>query len=324
MKEQISELFKEQLSFQKNYADASIISDSRINHVQTKEVFSEKWTNPKSKVLKDDKKFVEDQKRWFLKLYGFSSEKELMSFFDGKIILDAGCGIGYKSAWIAEKCPNSIVFGMDISESILLASERYRKIENLFFVKGDIADSPFKNQSIDIVVCDQVIMHTERPEKTFQHLGGLIQESGTFLCYVYSKKALVRELIDDYFRANVHDLSNEELWELSAQLTELGKNLTELKVDVEVPEIPLLNIKKGKYDIQRFVYWNFMKCFYNEKWDNEANNIVNFDWYSPSNAKRYSEIEFKSMISQNNFSIDFFHQEEACFSGRFVKSKLEG
>ena len=93
-------------------------------------------------------------------------------------------------------------------------------------------------------------------------------------------------------------------------------------MQVEVPNIPLLNIKKGKYDIQRFIYWNFIKCFYNKEWDIEANNIVNYDWYSPSNAKRYSEKEFKSIINHNNFSIDFFHQEEACFSGRFAKNKL--
>ena len=103
-------------------------------------------------------------------VYGFSSEKELNSFCNGKIILDAGCGIGYKSAWIAEKCPTSVVIGMDMSESVLLASERYKNFNNLFFIKGDIADSPFKKESIDIVICDQVIMHTEDPNHTFEHL----------------------------------------------------------------------------------------------------------------------------------------------------------
>ena len=322
MMNDISGILKKQVFFKDNYGDLSNNFDSRINQVQTREAFSEKWTNPKSDVLTNDKKFVKDQKRWFLELYGFSSEKELNSFCNGKIILDAGCGIGYKSAWIAEKCPNSLVIGMDMSESVLLASERYKNFKNLFFIKGDIADSPFKKESIDIVICDQVIMHTEDPNHTFEHLGGLVKESGSFFCYVYSKKALVRELIDDYFRDKVHDLSNEELWQLSNQLTELGKNLTELNVEVEVPNIPLLNIKKGKYDIQRFIYWNFIKCFYNKEWDINANNIVNYDWYSPSNAKRYSEKEFKSIINHNNFSIDFFHQEEACFSGRFAKNKL--
>ncbi len=323
MKNFIDKLLKNKIDFQDNLGYASIRLNSRINQLQTKDAFSEKWTNPISNELTNDKGFIEDQKSWFLKLYGFSSEKEIKSFFEGKIILDAGCGIGYKSAWIASLCPNSKVIGIDISESVLLASKRYKKIKNLFFIMGDIANTPLKNQSIDIVICDQVIMHTEKPKKTFQHLGSIIKESGFFLCYVYSKKSLVRELIDDYFRDKVHEISNKELWELSSQLTELGKNLTELNVQVEVPDVPLLNIKKGKYDVQRFIYWNFIKCFYNEKWNYESNNIVNYDWYSPSNATRYTEEEFKSIISENNFSIDFFHREEACFSGRFLKSKLD-
>ena len=106
---------------------------------------------------------------------------------------------------------------------------------------------------------------------------------------------------------------------MSSQLVELGKNLSSLKIKVDVPDIPLLQIKGRTYDIQRFIYWNFLKCFYNENWDDGANKIVNFDWYSPSNASRYSEEEFRSIIEKNRFSVAFFHSEEACFSGRFKK-----
>lgn len=47
--------------------------------------------------------------------------------------------------------------------------------------------------------------------------------------------------------------------------------------------------------------------------------MINFDWYSPSNAKRYSEEEYKKMITNNNLKIKYFHKEEACYSGRFLK-----
>lgn len=48
------------------------------------------------------------------------------------------------------------------------------------------------------------------------------------------------------------------------------------------------------------IYWNFIKCFWNEELGYDTSVATNFDWYSPSNAKRYSE-------------------EEACYSGRFLK-----
>ena len=40
----------------------------------------------------------------------------------------------------------------------------------------------------------------------------------------------------------------EELWDMSKQLTDFGKNLSEMNVSLEVPDIPALNIKGGSYD----------------------------------------------------------------------------
>jgi hypothetical protein len=45
--------------------------------------------------------------------------------------------------------------------------------------------------------------------------------------------------------------------------------------------------------------------------------MINFDWYSPSTAFRYSRDEFKSMLSETGFTVDFIRSEEACHTGRF-------
>lgn len=106
---------------------------------------------------------------------------------------------------------------------------------------------------------------------------------------------------------------------MSEQLSELGKRLQALKVEFESPAIPLLGIKGGKYDIQRFIYWNFLKCFYNEELGWDTSVVTNFDWYSPSNAKRYTQEEFQQMGVENNLELLHFHAEEACFGARFAK-----
>ncbi len=237
-----------------------------------------------------------------------------------KYIFDAGCGLGYKAKWFADLSPNSVVIGMDFSDACIIAAKNYKDTKNLYFIKGDIADVPFKDNSIDYVSCDQVIMHTEIPEYTFKELTRITKNNGgEFSCYVYAKKALPRELIDDYFRTETKNLSNEQLWEMSRQLTELGKTLSELKIELDIPDIPLLGIKGGKQDIQMFIYWNFLKCFWNEDLGYETSVATNFDWYSPSNAKRFSDEEYIKMIRDNNLSIEYFHREEACYSGRFIK-----
>ena len=313
----ISEIFKEKIDIDSNFIHIKSSSEAK-NQQHTNEAFSEKWSEYENTNEKD--KFYDMQKEWYLKLYGFESEVDLAEFLSTKkYIFDAGCGLGYKAKWFADLAPSSIVIGMDFSDACVIAAKNYKDSKNLYFIKGDIADVPFKDNSIDYVSCDQVIMHTEVPENTFAELTRITKQEGEFACYVYAKKALPRELIDDYFRIETKNLSNEQLWEMSRQLTELGKRLSELNIEVEIPDIPLLGIKGGKQDIQRFIYWNFLKCYWNEEQGKDNSDMINFDWYSPSNAKRYSEEEYKQMVADNNLEIKYFHKEEACFSGRFSK-----
>jgi hypothetical protein len=107
------------------------------------------------------------------------------------------------------------------------------------------------------------------------------------------------------------------MWEFSSQLTELGKRLSELNITFDSPDIPLLGIKGGTYDIQRFIYWNFLKCFWKDDWGFELSKSTNFDWYAPSNAKRFSKDEFLSMSNDNNMEVVNIHSEEANHSARF-------
>ena len=314
----IEQLFKHKIRLKDNFIEISKEHWSK-NQSQTNEAFSEKWKKSDKEDNLDE--LYNFQYDWYLKLYGFSDENDLRKYLSNKkVIFDAGCGLGYKAQWFAKLAPHAIVIGMDYSEAAKIASEKYKDISNLYFIQGDIAATGFLDEVVDYVSCDQVIMHTEDPEKTFTHLSDITSANGEFACYVYRKKALPRELIDDYFRKEVHNFSNDELWKLSSQLTSLGKTLTELDIKIDVPDIPLLDIKGGEYDLQRFIYWNFLKCFWREDWGVELSDSTNFDWYSPSNAKRYSKKEFIKMVTDNKLREVYFHEEEACYSGRFSKN----
>ena len=288
------------------------------NQQQTNDSFSEKWN--KYEKSSEKEKLYDMQKKWYLKLYGFDTENDLAQFLKSKkYIFDAGCGLGYKAKWFADLAPDSTVIGMDFSDACYIGAKNYKDINNLYFIKSDIAHTPFIDEVIDYVSCDQVIMHTEVPENTFKELTRITSHGGEFACYVYSKKTLPRELLDDHFRLATKDISNDDMWKMSEQLTELGRKLCELNIEMDFPDIPLMGIKGGKQDLQRFIYWNFIKCFWSEDLGYDISLVTNFDWYSPSNAKRYSEKEYKSMINKNNLNISYFHKEEACYSGRFRK-----
>lgn len=316
--DKLDKLFTIPITIKNNFIYDAQQQNFEVNQDQTKDIFSDKWTEVEK--LDNVEKLYEMQFEWFLSLYGFKDNAELQLFLSKQeYIVDTGCGLGYKAAWFAEMAPQAIVIGIDISDAAHLAAKNFSHLPNLYFMQGDIAKTGIKPNSIDFVVCDQVIMHTESPEKTFTHLSDITKKGGQFACYVYTKKALPRELIDDYFRKQTHNISNEEMWTFSSQLTELGKRLSDLNVSFDCPDIPALGIKGGTYDIQRFIYWNFLKCFWKEDWGFELSKSTNYDWYAPSNAKRFSKDEFETMIFGNNLTIATFHSEEACYSGRFLK-----
>lgn len=311
----VLESFERKIALNGNFAVVSDASpDVRQEH--TNSVFSEKWGKYGSSEEKD--KLFEFQCHWYLKLYGFESEQALGEHLRASpVIFDAGCGLGYKAAWFAGLAPRSLVIGMDFSDAAAQAARNYPELDNLFFVQGDIADTGLRSRSVDYVSCDQVIMHTEDPERTFSELARITPSSGQLACYFYAKKALPRELLDEYFRTQCRHIEREKLWAMSEQLAELGRRLSALNVEVDVPEIPELGIKGGMYDIQRFIYWNFLKCFWNAELGAETSILTNFDWYSPSNARRFSEAEVHAIVSANGMREIFFHVEEACYSGRF-------
>ncbi len=318
--EHLQQLFRLPVTVKDNFIyQSGQDATTETNQQQTQDIFSDKWVEADE--YKNIDKLYEFQYEWFLSLYGFETEDKLAAYLaTKKTIIDTGCGLGYKAAWFARLAPHATVLGVDISDAINVAAKNFKQYPNLFFFRGDIANTGLKDEVIDFTVCDQVIMHTEIPEDTFRHLSNITSPGGEFACYVYSKKALPRELVDDYFRKATHTISKEEMWKFSEQLTELGKRLSDLKISFESPDIPLLGIKGGTYDIQRFIYWNFLKCFWKEDWGFDLSKSTNYDWYAPSNAKRFSKQEFLDMVNQNNLSISYLHEEEACYSGRFLKS----
>jgi SAM-dependent methyltransferase len=289
------------------------------NQQQTNDAFTEKWSRYGESA--EQEKLYAFQLKWYLRLYGFESESALKDYLGSvRLIVDAGCGLGYKAAWFARLAPHALVVGIDFSDAALQAAHMHHEVKNLFFVKGDIANTFFCDHSVGFVSCDQVIMHTEDPEKTFAELARITAKEGELACYFYAKKALPRELLDDYFRMRCKEVSHKELWEMSEQLTELGRRLTNLNVTIDTPDIPLLGIVGGPIDIQRFVYWNFLKCFWNAELGEETSIATNFDWYSPSNARRFSEDEVLEIVAANTMKPIFFHGEEACYSGRFSQN----
>lgn len=90
--------------------------------------------------------------------YYFRNRKVINT--SGKVILDAGCGTGYKSLVLALANPGAKIVGIDLSEeSVKLAEQRlqYHGVANAEFYALKIEDLPSLNLEFDYINADEVL-----------------------------------------------------------------------------------------------------------------------------------------------------------------------
>lgn len=298
------------------YCDSEIKVD--IKTAENTANFSDKWNRFYN--TQNRREYDEFQSEWFETLYGVTRE-QLIGSLHGSMILDAGCGGGDKTHNMSIINSSCQFWGADLSNELGIKALETREKQNLRYLRADISNLPFESKTFDLIICDQVLHHTQDPQATLIEFNRLLKNQSELLTYVYQKKALPRELLDQYFIDN-KEIAAAELFKMSEQLTCLGKFLqTNFQGEFEFPGVEFLEIPGGKMTLQRFVYDNFLKCFFNSNMGFEQSAIVNYDWYLPDIAYRYTVSEFKSMCRKAGFEIIYLHTEPSCISGRLVKFK---
>lgn len=108
---------------------------------------------------------------------------EKLSGFRGKVVLDAGCGMGRYSKIAASK-EAKLVISLDLGDSISAAKRYNSDNDNVFCVQGDIYRLPLK-KSIDIVYSLGVIHHLPSAELAFKSLYQIVKPGGKLVVWVY-------------------------------------------------------------------------------------------------------------------------------------------
>jgi ubiquinone/menaquinone biosynthesis C-methylase UbiE len=283
---------------------------------QTVQSFAQKWAKHKYYRTHTNRFYTD----WYLQRYGFFEDAALRAYLAGmKFILDAGTGAGRDAANLAERS-TAMVFGVDTSREALEVAQREVTNQSVAFVHADINQLPFPDNFFDFINCDQVIHHTPDPKGAFENLHRKLKPGGHICCYVYKKKAKIREMTDDEVRRRISHLPIEEALQACEGITRLGRTLARLNVTVEIEEdIPVLGITKGKIDLQRFVHWNVMKCFWNDEFDFFTNNIINFDWYHPEHCFRFEPHEFERWFA-SGWEVESWNVQDAGISCRARKT----
>lgn len=286
-----------------------------VLETQTVRSFAQKWSSH-DYYRRETARFYTE---WYLQRYGFGDEDGLREFLSTKtLVLDAGTGTGRDAANFA-RLSKAEVLAVDTSIDALRVARKDVDHPRVCFIHADINRLPVPDESFDFISCDQVIHHTPDPRATFENLCRKLKPGGHLCCYVYRKKAPIREFTDDFVRDRLSGLQNDEALKFCEGITCLGQTLANMKATVEIKEdIPALGISKGSYDLQRFFHWNVMKCFWNEEFDFVTNNIINFDWFHPELCFRFEPDEFRSWFA-GGWEIEAWDEQEAGLSCRARK-----
>ncbi len=109
--------------------------------------------------------------------------------FQGKTILDLGCGEGGKTVYYASKKPKLIV-GIDIDAKKIgraISFAHYAKVQGQCqFIVADVENCPLASDSFDIALSEDCFEHYPHPEAVLREVHRLLRPSG-FLLAIWLK-----------------------------------------------------------------------------------------------------------------------------------------
>jgi SAM-dependent methyltransferase len=84
-------------------------------------------------------------------------------------VLDAGCGEGHVTAWLADALPASDITGVEGRAEAVIAFRA--RNPGLRVVRADLRALPFQDGAFEFVLCTEVLEHLPEPREALRELG---------------------------------------------------------------------------------------------------------------------------------------------------------
>jgi SAM-dependent methyltransferase len=128
-------------------------------------------------------------------------------FFEGKRVLDAGCGTG-RHAQFAAAYGAGEVFALDLSDAVETARLTLARFEQVHVLQGDLLRPPFRTPAegggFDVVYSIGVLHHLPDPQEGFRSLVRFVRPGGTIAVWVYGyeRNGFVRNVVEPLRRVS--------------------------------------------------------------------------------------------------------------------------
>lgn len=150
------------------FADLEKIEEDKA---ETAENFGWQWTH----FTQEDPKYNEQFLGWL--------QPVKPEFFEGKVVLEGGCGKGRHTKLAALWGAKDVV-GIDLGDGVESAFALTRSMPNAHIVQCDIFNLPLKKK-FDYAFSVGVLHHTPDPKKAFLSLASKVQKNGHISAWVY-------------------------------------------------------------------------------------------------------------------------------------------
>lgn len=131
-------------------------------------IFFEKYSN-----MERSKKGLEGAGEWH-------TLKKMLPKFQGKSVLDLGCGFGWHCQYAIEQGAVSAL-GIDISEKMLQQAKEKNQYEQVTYICAPIEDIKLEKNSFDIVISSLTFHYIASFESIVQKVYDCLKENGDFV-----------------------------------------------------------------------------------------------------------------------------------------------
>ena len=275
------------------FADLSKIEADKA---ETAENFGWQWTH----FTQADAKYADQFLGWL--------QPVTKDFFEGKTILEGGCGKGRHTSLAAEWGAKEVV-GIDLSASVESAFQATKHLPNAHIVQADIYKLPLK-KAFDYAFSVGVLHHTPDPKKSFISLASKVKKGGAISAWIYGAEnnEWITKYVNPVRQGVTSKMNQPTLYQLS-KLPTLGVFLATKLI------YQPLN-KTSKPLAGKLFYNDYLNHLGTFGW-REQHNIV-FDHLVAPTAFYISKAEFETWwreINAQNVEIIWHNQNSWCGFG---------
>lgn len=276
------------------FADLDKIEQDKAD---TAENFGWQWTH----FTQEDKKYAEQFLGWL--------QPVKPEFFEGKIVLEGGCGKGRHTSLAAEWGARDVV-GIDLSAAVETAFAATRHLPNVHIVQADIFRLPFK-KAFDYAFSVGVLHHTPDPRGAFVSLASRVKKGGAVSAWVYGAEnnEWITRYVNPVREGFTSRINQPALYQLS-KLPTLGVFLATKLVYKPLDKTPLR---------KKLFYHEYLTHLGTFGW-REQHNIV-FDHLVAPTAFYISKDDFENWwkdIKAEDVEIIWHNQNSWCGFGKIV------